>query len=117
MAKELRWVGTSKDDISGFPVDAKRAAGADLFQVQQGFEPKHWRAMPDIGPGVREIKIRLAAGQYRVFYVASFASAVYVLHAFKKATQKTEKSDIDLGKKRYAKAKADEQNEQRRQNR
>ncbi|KAF1034384.1 MAG: hypothetical protein GAK35_04302 [Herbaspirillum frisingense] len=34
-------------------------------------------------------------------YVAKFANAVYVLHAFQKKTQKTEKTDIDLAAKRY----------------
>jgi phage-related protein len=34
-------------------------------------------------------------------YVAKFAAAVYVLHAFQKKTQQTAKSDIELGKARY----------------
>ncbi|WP_083879570.1 type II toxin-antitoxin system RelE/ParE family toxin [Geminocystis herdmanii] len=38
---------------------------------------------------------------YRVFYVARFPEAVYILHAFGKKTQKTSKKDIELGKKRY----------------
>ena len=37
-------------------------------------------------------------GQYRVIYVAKFAEAVYVLHAFQKKTQKTRKQDIDAAK-------------------
>ena len=37
--------------------------------------------------------------QYRVIYVAKFADAVYVLHAFRKKTQKTRKRDIDTAKK------------------
>jgi phage-related protein len=37
-------------------------------------------------------------GQYRVIYVAKFADAVYVLHAFQKKTQKTRKQDIDAAK-------------------
>jgi phage-related protein len=32
---------------------------------------------------------------------ARFAEAVYVLHAFQKKTQKTSKSDIEIGQKRY----------------
>lgn len=37
-----------------------------------------------------------------MFYVAKFAEAVYVLHAFDKQTQKTLKRDIDLAKRRYS---------------
>lgn len=37
-------------------------------------------------------------GQFRVIYVAKFADAVYVLHAFQKKAQKTRKQDIDTAK-------------------
>ncbi len=57
--------------------------------------------MPRIGSGVQEIRIRDAAGAYRVIYVAKFADAVYVLHCFKKKTQKTSKTDVALAEKRY----------------
>jgi phage-related protein len=57
--------------------------------------------MSRIGSGVQEIRIRDAAGAYRVIYVAKFADAVYVLHCFKKKTQKTSKTDVDLAEKRY----------------
>jgi phage-related protein len=57
--------------------------------------------MADIGPGVKEIRIREKDGAFRVFYVASFAKAVYVLHCFEKRTQKTSSADKELGKRRY----------------
>ena len=57
--------------------------------------------MPRIGSGVQEIRIRDAAGAFRVIYVAKFADAVYVLHCFKKKTQKTSKTELDLAEKRY----------------
>ena len=41
-------------------------------------------------------------GEFRVIYVAKFAEAVYVLHAFGKKSQKTPKADLDLAKRRYA---------------
>jgi len=57
--------------------------------------------MPRIGSGVQEIRIRDAAGAFRIIFVAKFADAVYVLHCFKKKTQKTSKTDVDLAEKRY----------------
>lgn len=51
--------------------------------------------------GVQEIRIRDAAGAFRVIYVAKFADAIYVLHCFRKTTQKTSKTDLDLAAKRY----------------
>jgi len=53
--------------------------------------------MPTVGVGVQEIRIRDAAGAFRVIYVAKFADAVYVLHCFRKTTQKTSKTDLDGG--------------------
>ena len=38
---------------------------------------------------------------HRIFYVARFAEAVYVLHVFNKKTQKTSKKDIEIGKQPY----------------
>lgn len=57
--------------------------------------------MHAVGRGVREIRIRDAAGAFRVMYVAKFADAVYVLHCFQKKTQKTRKADLDLAAQRY----------------
>jgi phage-related protein len=36
-----------------------------------------------------------------VFYVATFAEAVYVLHAFEKTTQKTTARDLQIGRERF----------------
>src|SRR5665213_4123536 len=52
-------------------------------------------------PRVREIRIRDAAGAFRVLYVAKFDDAVYVLHCFQKKTQKTSKADLNLAAQRY----------------
>lgn len=38
--------------------------------------------------------------QHRVFYVAKFAEAIYVLHSFQKTSGKTPSADIELGKRR-----------------
>jgi phage-related protein len=58
-----------------------------------------------IGPGVREIRVRDATGAFRVIYIASFAEAVFVLHAFQKKTQQTSKRDIALAQARFKQLK------------
>jgi phage-related protein len=98
--KALCFVGSSKDDLSGFPREARMAAGMELWQVQNGLMPSDFKPMLTIGAGVYEIRIH-ALGEWRVLYVAKFAGAVYVLHAFQKKTPKTTKADIDLAAKRY----------------
>jgi len=57
--------------------------------------------MKSVGPGVQEIRIACEEGAFRVFYVVNRPEAIYVLHAFRKTTEKTEKRDIDLAKARY----------------
>ncbi len=57
--------------------------------------------MNTVGMGVKEIRIRDAAGAFRVIYAAKFAEAVYVLHCFQKKTAKTSKADVEMAAKRY----------------
>ncbi len=56
--------------------------------------------MTAVGPGVREIRVD-TAGTHRIFYVATFAEAVYVLHVFEKNTRTTSRHDIELGNERF----------------
>ena len=98
-AKALKFVGSSLDDLRGFPEDARRVAGFELRAIQNGIEPRDWRAMQSVGPGVNEIRIHVL-GEWRVLYVARPADAVYILHAFQKKGQKTNKNDIELARKR-----------------
>ena len=57
--------------------------------------------MSTVGPGVMELRIHSQL-EHRVFYIAKFAEAVIVIHAFQKKTRKTAKRDIDLAKQRFA---------------
>lgn len=100
--KPVHFVGTSREDLRELPDSAQETAGFQLFKVQQGKEPDDWKPMPSIGAGVQEIRVRDERGAYRVFYVAKFEEAVYVLHVFQKRSQKTAQPDLDLGKSRYA---------------
>jgi phage-related protein len=97
--KPIKWLGTSQEDLRDFPPKAMQRCGYQLELVQFGEEPDNWKPMASIGSGVREIRVT-CEGAYRVFYVADRADAIYVLHALKKTSQKTEKRDIELAKER-----------------
>jgi phage-related protein len=99
--KPVEFRGSALEDLPAFPQVARREAGYQLDQVQRGREPDNWKPMNSVGQGVKEIRIRDAAGAFRVMYVAKFADAVYVLHCFQKKTQKTRKADLDLVSQRY----------------
>lgn len=99
--KPVEFRGGSLDELRAFPLPARREAGYQLDQVQNGREPDDWKPMNTVGQGVKEIRMRDAAGAFRVIYIAKFADAVYVLHCFQKKTEKTSKADLDLASKRY----------------
>lgn len=96
--KPLIWMGSTMEAVRAFPAGARRRAGYQLYLVQQGLDPNDWKPLPSVGPGVREIRVHID-GEYRIFYVAKFAEAVYILHAFEKRTRKTRQADIELAKK------------------
>lgn len=98
--KPICWVGSSLEDLSNFPESVRRKVGFQLRSLQRGEAPSDFKPMPIVGLGVEEIRIRVEDA-YRVFYVARFGEAIYVLHAFQKKTQKTSAPDIEIGKKRY----------------
>jgi phage-related protein len=56
--------------------------------------------MATVGPGVREIRVQTGRA-HRVFFVATFAEAVYVLHVFEKKKRRTSQHDIELGNERF----------------
>lgn len=100
-AKPVEFLGTSLEDLRGFPLAARREIGHQLDQVQHGRAPDDWKPMNTVGPGVNEIRVRDEAGAFRVLYVAKFADAIFVLHCFQKKTEKTSKADLELAAKRY----------------
>ena len=100
-AKRIEFRGSALEDLRAFPQAARRQAGYQLDQVQRGRDPDDWKPMNAVGRGVKEIRISDAAGAFRVLYVAKFADAVYVLHCFRKKTQKTRKADVELAGQRY----------------
>ncbi|QLG96647.1 type II toxin-antitoxin system RelE/ParE family toxin (plasmid) [Pseudomonas yamanorum] len=98
--KPIAFRASALNDLRSFPENARREAGHQLDQVQQGKEPDDWKPMVSIGAGVREIRIREASGAFRVIYIAKLEAAIYVLHCFQKKTQKTSHADIALATQR-----------------
>ena len=86
--KPVYFVGTSREDLRELPETVQETAGFQLFKVQQGKDPDDWKPMPTVGPGVQELRVRDESGAHRVFYVAKFEEAVYVLHVFQKRSRK-----------------------------
>ena len=57
--------------------------------------------MASVGAGVIEIRVH-SGMEHRVFYLAKFEEAIYVLHAFEKRSRQTRRADLDLARRRLA---------------
>jgi phage-related protein len=77
--KTLKFIGSSLEELKGFPMAVRRAIGFELDAVQRGLNPTDWKPMAAVGTGAYEIRIRVL-GEWRVIYVAKFKESVYVLH-------------------------------------
>ena len=100
--KQVQFLGDSLERLREFPRDVRHDVGRQIDKVQRGQQPDDFKPMPSIGTGVEEIRVRDAAGIFRVIYTARLAGAVYVIHAFQKKTQATSLRDINLAKARFA---------------
>lgn len=100
--KPLRFLGNSLECLRQFPEDARHDAGYQLERVQHGKQPTDFKPMPSVGKGVEELRVWGDTGTYRVLYIARFADAVYVLHAFQKKSRATSERDIELARTRHA---------------
>ena len=116
--KPVRWIGTSKEDLSRFPLGAKRAIGYALQFAQRRDKHPSTKPLQGFGgAGVLEVVEAHAGSAYRAVYTVRFAGVVYVLHAFqKKSTQgrKTPKREIDLVRERLSRAEEDYREHQKR---
>lgn len=55
--KPLQFEASALADLRDFPEGARRRAGFELHQVQQGRLPSDWKPIASVGPGVLEIRI------------------------------------------------------------
>src|SRR5712691_11328127 len=109
--KPVRWIGSAKEDLSAFPEDVKRRVGRALWDAQIGLKAPFAKPMKGFrGGGVLEVVDDFDGDTYRAIYTVQFALVVYVLHVFQKKSRKgiaTPKSEIELIRRRLARAKED----------
>jgi len=98
--KAIIWKGSTLNDLRDLGEWACNKIGYELMFVQYGDEPANWKPMPEIGAGVKEIRVKVSGNIYRTIYIATFPETVYVLHVFQKKSQKTSQQDKALAKRR-----------------
>lgn len=109
--KPVRWVGSSKDELSGFPKAVRSRVGGALWEAQIGGKATYAKPLRGFGDaGVLEIVDDFDGGTFRAVYTIRFAKAVYVLHAFQKKSKHgiaTPKGELDLIDRRLKRARED----------
>lgn len=98
--KVVHWHGDSLDVVREYPRTAKIDVGSEIYLLQLGRQPLHSKPISSVGRGVWEVRVKDKNGAIRVFYIVRRNDGIHILHAFQKKTQKTRKSDIELGKSR-----------------
>ena len=85
----LEFIGSSRDDLSAFPLEVKQRIGFALRTAQKG--GKHPDAKPlkvFKGAGVLEVVSDFDGDTFRAVYTVRLKSVIYVLHAFQKKAKK-----------------------------
>jgi phage-related protein len=107
--KPIVWVGSSREDLKGFPEQVRRDIGQALYTAQQGATDPAAKPLKGFGgANVMEIVDRHETNTYRAVYTAQFAGTIYVLHAFQKKSKRgiaTPRKDIELIENRLAAAR------------
>ena len=109
--KPVRWVGSSKQDVSEFPTDVRQRVGGALWEAQIGRKALYAKPLKGFGDAcVLEIVDDFDGDTFRAVYTVRFAHAVYVLHAFQKKSKRgvaTPKAELDLIEQRLKRARED----------
>jgi phage-related protein len=109
--KPVRWVGSSKEDLSRFPEDVRRRVGGALWDAQIGRKAPYAKPLKGFGDaGVLEIVDDFDTDTFRAVYTVRFAWAVYVLHVFQKKSTRgvaTSKVELDRIAQRLKRARED----------
>ena len=119
VAREILWIGSSRDDLREFPEEARREVGNALYQAQLG--RKHKNAKPlkgHHGASVLEIVEDHDTDTYRAVYTVRFEEAIYVLHCFQKKSKSgiaTPRQDLNLIERRLKLAEQEHKEWERQQ--
>ncbi len=103
--RPLEFIGSSKDDLSSFPLEVKFVTGYALRQIQRGKSHPDAKRMKGSLRDVIEISVSDDSGDrtFRTTCTTTIGDVVYVLHAFQKKAKSgiaTPKQDLDLIERR-----------------
>ena len=102
--KPVRWVASSKQDLSVLPDAVRSDIGQAIYVAQRGDRHDDAKVLKGFsGAGVLEVIARRHGDTFRAVYTVRFANAVYVLHVFQKKSKSgiaTPQHDMELIRER-----------------
>src|SRR5260370_18179494 len=101
----IKWEGDYKKESRSWPDEVRQNIGGELDRLEHHEEPLDSEWMGKVLPGVSELRDQDKDWWYRLLYWLN-AGWIYVLHCFKKTTNKTSPGDIEIAKKRMQAIKA-----------
>jgi phage-related protein len=72
----------------------------EKLEIGLNLRMPHIKSLSSIFPGLCEIRIKDRSGQFRVIYFLKRDEAIYLIHAFRKKTQKLPSKEIQIILKR-----------------
>jgi phage-related protein len=100
----LEFIGSSRDDLSDFPLVAKKEIGLALRAAQKGHKADNAKPLKGFGgASVLQITSNFDGNTYRTVYTVQLKGMIYVLHAFQKKSHtgiKTSPNDVNKIKAR-----------------
>jgi phage-related protein len=106
----IAWEGDSREVLKAFPEAVTENFGLELWQLQQGEQPRNYRPLPSIGPGVFELRDQDER-------VSRIEHVIYVLHCFEKKSREMSKKDFEKAKQRFEALKSRLAEEKKREKR
>jgi phage-related protein len=99
---EVRLLPQCEKEIKKFPPAIKELLLDAIARLREGINLSMplSRPMPSIGKGVHELRLKEASGIYRIVYVVITGRSIYLIHGFKKTSQKTPLLAIELARTR-----------------
>ncbi|MFP5459523.1 MAG: type II toxin-antitoxin system RelE/ParE family toxin [Bacteriovoracia bacterium] len=87
-----------KRELDDFPLGVREELLDALACLREGIELRMplSRKMKGMGEGVFELRFRDPSGIYRVIYLVRRSDAIYLIHGFKKTSQRTSRKDIEV---------------------
>jgi len=89
-------------ELRDWPEDVKGELADAVARLERGHKLSMplSRPLPSIGAGVHELRFRDRSGIYRVIYCIVSSGRLWLIHAFKKKSQKTPPKSVNIAKER-----------------